>query len=419
MSPPKDKLEGYRDEPKSGDTQLERPPAQVADDPQGSERASPERDDLPVRQEAEQEEAPPAPEPMLPADKRAALVARMAQKRSDERMGVEPSPEDSISPPFARPDFKGPDDAGDEPPEPPPVSDKAPADNLTLKINGKVVEMTRERALAIAEIDSDEAADYTDKQLIKLAQKHAAADDRLDEVKKLSTKARSIVRADDGQHPDREDDDQTERDDNPERSANTPAPLDEVVKEIQFGDPEVAAKKLDQAIQSAVAKTRTTERVADVDKETSQVFADFERDNPDIADDEDLSRLFSVRVADQAKSELARLFKTTKAEISRHLVTPQLIGAAYAEAKAKGYDIRPQAKIVADAVKHIRTKFNLPSKQPAPSGSPSLNARQQQKQALPQQARTGNPVPPPRQPQADRSPSNRIHAIRKMRGQAH
>jgi hypothetical protein len=251
------------------------PPA--AEPPQPGE---PETEPKPLRRITPQDEA------------RAAIAARFKERRAsaggqldfhgDHRDPTQiygqvvspPAPEDEPLAAVAHlPDPGVPTHATAEPPaaqptaEPPPAS-ATPQKLFKAKVNGVDVLLTEE-------------------QMVAEAQKSLAAGDLLEQAKRVYRGAKQ----DGAPAPNQSGDDparssQTQ----PTRSPNQEPTIDELVQELQFGEPAEVAPKLERTIESraqaAAREAVLRERVESEVVSSRRVLAKFEQDNADLARDE-------------------------------------------------------------------------------------------------------------------------------------
>lgn len=437
------KLDGFRAPERAKDGSDERAPAPPVDNDGGDDGRADERDDLPARKELKEDGADrdgdEAAAPQLPSDKRAELVARINARRSKDTNGVAPSPEDAVSPPFAREGAgEEGDDAGQEDdgagkdseanePRPPESAGDAPQ-RYRLNIRGQHREVSRDELIALAGFgDEEDLEGIKDKQLVALAQKNAAAQSLLDESKQVLKSARRSARPDSGQHPDREEEaDEAEEDERrPRKPASTPADEEaEDARLLQYGEPEEARKAVERIARKAVQQDRQQQKQTDIRQQLDTAFDQFGAENKDIFNDADIASVFSGRVIEEVKDDLLKAFpKLTRAHLDQHVTSLPIAGELYRDAVAQGHKLRPPLEVFSKAGAHVRTKFLGGSREQPPARreqQPGLSDRMQRKQALPQQpARAGSlpaqPATPP--PSGERRASSVITQIRQSRGQ--
>jgi len=306
----------------------------------------------------------------------------------------------------------------------------------TLKVRGNDIPVaSRAELLKLAEVEDEEAEDYTDQQLIKFAQKHIATAQILDEAKQAKKSARVQARDEDGDtQPGLEN---TGTEDHDADNDNEPhQPVDrhrQAIEKIQFGDPEEAATAFREAVadgvRETVAEDRFNKRLTNVQAIISKESKAFEEANADIMQDTDFADLvYNRAVVAQIKQDLVG--QGLHPENVDRVVGNDIRSAmnAYVTIAADGrVRVRPPNQVFAAAAQTIRQKFN----RPAPAGKTPTNQtrtavatntlasrRDAKRQLTPQPSRASAPQPTKLATgQTPAARSNVVANMRKQRGQ--
>jgi len=303
------------------------------------------------------------------ADARPTTMGHLPPALNDPRNEV-PDENDLGAPP----DTGDPGDGQHRQNEDQGAAQKAAPSLLSLRVNGADIQLSREDAMKAAGIEPDEAGDYNDLQIIKLAQKHIAADQRLQEIRNSAraVSADATATPTGQQQPTAPQQTQDAQHQGEEMDADEAAILAE---KLQFEDPAEAGKHLSKFVEKQIQEgvkralsqqtieTRQTAVLSEIDDAIRQTV----EDNSDIADDWAAATLVRERAVEEAVAELAKIGATPQEiEALRRNGTVQ---QAYAAARAHGYQVPPATELFNRAVTEVRQVLN----RPAP-------ARQQQQQ---------------------------------------
>ena len=272
-------------------------------------------------------------------------------------------------------------------------SDSGTGQMLNLTVNRNNFSVSREDAMRYADIDASEADLYTDIQIVRLAQKHLAAQQLLDEAKATRNSARA-ARAD-GSQPG--DDDNAA---NQEQQSQQPVQVDhhskraEVIEALQFEDPATAGEKLDAYISDLVDNKIVGRTKAATYKTVQQdimtIAAEIEAEHPDITQDRYASVVAKELLLDEAADELVRNAGLSKQQVDWLRDNNKLV-EAYAAAQVDGIKVRPPREVFESAVTKTRAELGRPAprqveqQQPQQQQQPGTHDRFAAKRGLIQQ----------------------------------
>ena len=307
----------------------------------------------------------------------------------------------------------------------------------TLKVRGNDIPVaSRDELAKLAEVEDGEASDYTEAQLIKLAQKQIAANQILDEAKAAKKTARTSTREDEGNtqpQPEDDDDDQDQTADagTPPQHQSKRDRYKALVEKVQFGDAEEAAEAFATAVQEGVKETvreqQLERRVSNVQNIIKKASHEFEAANADLIQDPDFSDIvYNKGFVQELKKDLAR--QGFAPENIERAVGNDLRSAmdAYVTIATDGrVKVRPPHQMFAAAAQTVRQKFGRPSPNPTTTNTPARPAtpashdRLQAKRGLtPQPNRASAPrAIAPVNGQSPAKYSNVVQQMRKQRGQ--
>jgi hypothetical protein len=295
-----------------------------------------------------------------------------------------------------------------------------------LKVNGNEIDVTsRDELLKAAEVDEDEASEYSERALIRLAQKNLAAQSLLDEAKQVKKSARQSVRADEEDTTPDPTDTQDSQDAVTRTRQHQPvATHKDVIEKIQYGDPDEAADALNnflkRGVNEALTEARIGERVQTVEAMIERATKDFEAANADLTGDPDFADLtYNKSLVNEVKADLLkagipaeRVEKTIGNNLSRAL---QAYIAVASDGRVK---IRTPDRMLADAAQTVRTKFNKPAPNretaPAPSITPAPSRLDAKRNLVSQPNRASVPLTTAA-PKNGQSPQARSSVVAKMR----
>jgi hypothetical protein len=311
----------------------------------------------------------------------------------------------------------------------PPETAPAKTEGYKLKVRGNDIPVAnRDELLRLAEVDAEEATDFTDAQLIKLAQKQLAASSFLEEAKGTAKQARTTARATGDTQPD------TAVTDPENPTAKPAAPhqgtdLKAVIEAIQFGDPEEAAKKLQEAIDNrahaTVTHTQVERRVEEVESTVNQATRTFEAANADLVQDPDLATILYQRnlPAEFRKDLIGAGLDPSRVDAVLGTTVKDAMEAYVAVVADGRVKVRTPDQLLAAAAENVRTKFGRPAPSspapqpgtPAPAAPAATPSRQELKRGLlPQPSRASVPLPTAAARKGD-TPEARSSVVAKMR----
>ena len=390
--------------------------------------STPERLPDPSPQPSEPDKAE-APKVETQDDVRQRIAERFRQNR-DKLEGEPGTIEDTHGltvPPFlsrqSEEDGKTADPApasADQAPETP--ARPTETERVALKVRGRDITMTRDELVRQAGFEQDEAGDIPLSQLIKLAQKHIAADSYLEESRQMHKDTRQSGRTvepkDDGKPEPKP----------PEKTVTQVDPdFRDLVEKIQFADPDEAARALQDTIekrvdtkieQSAAQRTSRAEN-----QQITSAIESFVQDNADIYDDQLAGRVVPIAVMDEIIKDFERL-GIPRDKLEETITDVDLARSAYAAARAEGLKVRDPRAILDAAGTQVRTRFNIqkpsaPASNPASNPNGQVQSRVDMKRMLPSQPpRTA--APQPSATQQEPSPNRmdpRVASMRRARGQ--
>jgi hypothetical protein len=307
--------------------------------------------------------------------------------------------------------------------------------SFVLKVRGNDIPViSRGELVKLAEIEPEEADDFTDAQLIKLAQKQVAASQVLDEAKAAKKTARAAAHDPGDTQPASQEQQETDLDD--ETQPEPPHQEDrrrQLIEKIQFGDPEEATQAFTEAVsdgvREVVAEREFSQRHTNVVAIIKKAGDDFEAANADLVTDPDFADLVYNRafVAELKKDLVGQGLKpeNVDAVVGNDVRTAM---KAYATIAADGrVKTRAPNQMLAAAAQAVRAKFNrpAPSTRPGvstaarPTTAPMAHRQDAKRQLTPQPARTSAPIQSaPVSGQAPVARSNAVMQMRKARGQA-
>lgn len=344
----------------------------------------------------------PADPPVVGDSARQALAARFAARRAANRAisvprSHVPSVDGDITDPDD-PDYIAPaEEDGDEPAPREPA--KPAARRFTLKVDGNTFDVSREEAFRYAGLDPDADAGLPEPSVVRAAQINLAAQARLDEAKRerdtqrtRKTATESGIPADEASTP--PDETQTRR------SAKPGSETVDMVRDIQYGDPEEAAAKIEQYLENRLTQRETTRTAQSFVEEVQSHIADFGRENGDLASDDVAAETVKSLMVRGIVQDL-KAHGITDAEATQLLNNPELASKAYIGARASGYAVRPMKTILDEAGSTVRSKFRMDRAAPAdptPTPRASTPSRRDEKRTLVSQPAPSGMPPERRQP---------------------
>lgn len=313
--------------------------------------------------------APEPDEPDMPRlriDPRNAISARVKASRAARNADGDTAPADKFNiPAGVRVEGEDADeaarraeeaDAARAQPRQQPASAPSADGRYTLKVNGNSFGVSRDELLRYAEVDADEAKDYSDMALVRLAQKQIAASTLLDAAKAEAKGARTAQRASQVTMPDSE----------PEAEAGSPgAPQGlhslsdrDLMEKVQFGDPDEALEAQQLLTRRQYDRISVNDRIATIDREIGDAITSFGESNADIASDNFYQSAHRAALVDMTVDEIAAHARgMTPSQVAQLKANPNLAMQAYKAARLDGLQLRTPAELFDAAANTVRTRF--------------------------------------------------------------
>lgn len=265
--------------------------------------------------------------------------------------------------------------------------------------------------------------ELTDEELVAAAQKGLAGDSYMDEARRTLDEVKSLRRdlttAPGSQQPQhtpaaQNNGQTTEPLPTPAADEHPDQELVQVIEQVQFGDPAQAAKALNDVInrrvvaaaghtsQQATQVAMQNERIRDEAERSQRFLQDFERDNPDLAQDEFASAAMEKHLYRLQREDILKLVRAYGKDESQVPTDPKTIANWHLFYRTKGHDVRDVPALLKQARDNFVTwRGTKSAPQPAPSPNPAASTqnrvvvnRTAQRQAIPQQpTRTVTPRP--------------------------
>lgn len=302
---------------------------------------------------------------------------------------------------------------------------------IVLKVRGNDVPVKDRAELAkLAEVEEDEANDFTDAQLIKLAQKQLAASQILDEAKQHAKSSRQAARDETGDtlpgHEAAQDHDDPAAPPAEHQGKKADWHRDTIEK-IQFGDPDEAAAAfkdaLTRGVSEAMTQNQVRQRVQAVESMIVRATDVFEDANADLFEDPDIADLTynKALVAEFRKDLVAGGVDPAKADAVLGGNIRQAMQAYVAVAADGRVKIRTPDQMLNAAADSVRAKINRPAPNRAAqhnARTPVTHDRTAAKRALsPQPSRASVPQTGSAAPRNGQTPEARSSVVSKMRAQ--
>jgi hypothetical protein len=295
----------------------------------------------------------------------------------------------------------------------------------TLKVRGNDIPVaSRDELLKLAEVEADEGTLYTDAALIRLAQKQLAASSYIEDAKGQAKTARQTARAsDDTLSDDAVDEPDTDR---PAKPSNTKDATREALEKIQFGDPEEAAKALDELIEARVDRRLSDKEQAVVmgaiEDEISTAAAQFEQANQDLFSTDYLAEaIYKGPIVAEIKADLVRL-GASQEQVDKAIRDPVTALEVYTAARAQGKAVRTPTELLTAGADKFRETIGRPkaatATAPQATAPPATDRRDAKRALLPQPSRSATPpVEVKTDGQSTQARKAVIQNLRKARGQ--
>lgn len=303
-------------------------------------------------------------------------------------------------------------DGDGDPPAPQPKM-------YTIKVRGKEITLTED-------------------EVLERASKVEAADSYLAESREILDAAKQVRAERTSSDHHRPDDRNGAQDDglnvsDPERGQRPGPDFKSVVEKIQFGDPEEAARELEDLVDRRASSKAQEGHIArlfnnDLAK-SQQALRDFTAKNADLANDPNAAVIIERTMYDIYREDIRKLGVVDEAQIP---TDPKTLANWHRFYRVHGHDVRGTA----DALNEAKARYEnwrgvstskgatpaTPSNPAAkPAGAPRVNVnvdRTARRAAIPNQpTRAAAPRPNPTTPQTRADPSSIIAKMRKARGQ--
>jgi hypothetical protein len=270
-----------------------------------------------------------------------------------------------------------------------PTPDPKP---YTLKVDGNQFWVSREELLRYAEIAPEEAAEFSEPALVRVAQKQIAASNRLAEANAFKDQARKEAPAAATQQ------EQPKQPQPPPRSVD-PA-LISAIEKIQLGDPKEAAEALqgvfDAGVSHALRDNDQARAVGSVQAEYGRAVSDFTQRHPDVLNDPVLSSTHIAFIAREIADDVKNLGLVDENQYAAIATNPRLAADVLTAARAEGRQVRAPATIFEAAFDKLAAITGQARQTPAVPQAPvalqprAADSRLEAKRALmPQAARSG------------------------------
>ncbi|MCA1458092.1 hypothetical protein I6F35_33705 [Bradyrhizobium sp. BRP22] len=274
--------------------------------------------------------------------------------------------------------------------------------------------------------------EYSDEEVIALAQKAAAADDYLEQAKQKFNDARQVLETTrvhvSRQNPADQPAPTATDGDDPDEPQNPASPLKEVIKQIQYGDPDEAeqllGKTIAEAATAAVRQVSMSDRVQEDIASDLRAHDDFVKKNPELASDPIAHSVIRDGLLTGYRDDLRKI-GVPEEDIP---TDPSRLANEHRHHKLQGKPVRTVETLLNDAADRLtQWRGGTPRREtptPPPSTEPRVEVnlqRDDRRRAIPQQPQRANvqSSAPAQQPQ-DQMSSRRAAVARaqQARGQA-
>lgn len=270
--------------------------------------------------------------------------------------------------------------------------------------------------------------ELTDDEILARAAKVTAADSYLEEARGLLEEAKSIKAERNSQtqrHPaGRNDTQNDELDDNHDADARHPEQsMRDVVDAIQFGDPEEASRRLEDAIDKRAdkkAEERQLARLMNNDLTKSQkALKDFVAANPELDKDKMAASAIESSLYDIYEEDIVKLGLADPDQIPKDPAGKANWHRFY---RVHGHPVRSAAEALEEAKSRVMRwrgtqNGSQQNTQPAPKAAPRVNVDRTERRAAIPNSPQRSVSPPQTQVQQTSSRSSVISGMRKARGQ--
>lgn len=309
-------------------------------------------------------------------------AARAAEEAEATRAPVAPQAERRPAPPAAAPSADG---------------------RFTLRVDGNDFSVSREELLRYAEVEPDEAPDYSEISLVKLAQKHLAASSRLEAAKAEAKAARATTPRTPQATIPGQDESTADATDQPGEQLHQLSDK-QLIEKVQFGDADEALAATQLLNQRQFERMSLGERLKEINGEIGTTINSFGEKNADIASDGFLQSAHRATLVDMVVDEIAANAPgMTPNQVAQLKANPNLAMDAYKAARLDGLNVRKPAELFDAAANTVRTRFGRPTPQreeqrdnPPPAQSRTEAKRGLLAQPRPESASMGAPQAAPR-----------------------
>jgi hypothetical protein len=302
-----------------------------------------------------------------------------------------------------------------------PAERTGPSDSegrIPLKVRGQTFEVTRDELVRYAELDPDEdTTQFSDAQLVRLAQKHIAANQSLEQAKELRRKTQEWSNNVSAGPPTQGQQDHDQGQPRPADPDSQPQETDderirrlhkEYVEEVRYGESEEEALAKHDAWQDAVRQKeqRTLQEQQAQQQAQQQLASTFEQiaaANADLFADDIASDVFQTVALRTAVEEIQKVLPVEQRQVfaDRIYSAPDPAAAAGFVAnnlRSMGYQLPGADQVMTRAVQAVRSRLNMPASaqptSPSPQQQPQVPSdRFARKQALAPSPRPGAPIP--------------------------
>lgn len=301
--------------------------------------------------------------------------------------------------------------------------EQQPAAKLKLKVRGEEREVERDEAIRLAKVvtGNDDVEGLNDDQITRLAQIGAAGQSYLDDTRQVLETTRQRVQVS-RQHQDepRPAPQATETNDNDDDGDTNADPVKNLVKEIQYGDPDQAAERLRTTMtefaKDAVKQVSSDTRVQEDVRNDLRAHDEFVKKHADLASDPIAQTVIRDGLMNGYRDDLRKI-GVPEDQIP---TDPSALANHHRQYKLQGQPVRSVAKLLDDAAERLTTwrggeVRREPTPQPKTERQVHVNVnRDTRREAIPQQPTRSNVQPLPAA-NANRGQPDRSAAVAKAK----
>lgn len=344
-------------------------------------------------------EPEPKPEPEQYVDPRQAIAKRFQASREQRDTPV-PSTGDHTDATQLYGQFGKPSEPEPEPePEPKPQPAPAPA-SRTFKLKVR-----------------HEEKEYSEEEMIALAQKSAAADSYLDDAKRIFETTRTHVSRPHQDGPAPTPATEPDPDDGPSHQTDAIA---DMVKELQYGDPDQAAEKakttITAIVRDAVKQETVDDRIRADTANDLDTYKKFVKDNADLASDKMASAVIRENLLEGYREDLRKIGVPE----DKIPASADALAAHHRHYKLQGQPVRTVKTLLdtarADYLSWKGTGPADPKPEPTPQTRVNVSVdRDERRRAIPNNPTRATVPPQMVQQQKPTGQTNRQNAVVRMR----